>query len=367
MQRRDFLKVVAGGAVVSLGAGWRSHASQGGAHELSNTPSGGRSQLTIKNASEFRILQFTDIHFFGGFGIFTKWMDPKTIEEMHAFVQRSNPHLLAITGDLWFNNPGGRGEEFMNFAIEQIEALGVPWVFTWGNHDRLDDYDRGHRAFTGARGSLYRGLNTGGNYIVEIQDCSGKKLWNVVCVNSGHDGVQGPQRMWMLDQASAQEPGGTPPAFAFFHIPLRQYEIAWTNAALSGERRQHVAFESENGTSLSAFEALNVRACFCGHDHVNDFAGMYGNVELVYGRATGYGGYGSGRMEKGCKLITVDCASESFQWTTLLPGNRTWEPAQITRGHGNEVMAKNRKMADSPASRRSESRLKTANLILTER
>ncbi len=32
---------------------------------------------------------------------------------------------------------------------------------------------------------------------------------------------------------------------------------------------------------------------FCGHDHNNYFGGMYNsNLELVYGRKTGYGGYG---------------------------------------------------------------------------
>ena len=35
-----------------------------------------------------------------------------------------------------------------------------------------------------------------------------------------------------------------------------------------------------------------VRAVFCGHDHYNNYGGLYKGVELSYGRKTGYGASG---------------------------------------------------------------------------
>ncbi len=36
----------------------------------------------------------------------------------------------------------------------------------------------------------------------------------------------------------------------------------------------------------------DIQTISCGHDHNNDFFGNYYNVTMMYGRKTGYGGYG---------------------------------------------------------------------------
>ena len=53
----------------------------------------------------------------------------------------------------------------MEFAVGQIEKLGVPWLFTWGNHDRLTDYAHGQTFLAEAKHSLYRGGHSEGNYL----------------------------------------------------------------------------------------------------------------------------------------------------------------------------------------------------------
>jgi len=35
-----------------------------------------------------------------------------------------------------------------------------------------------------------------------------------------------------------------------------------------------------------------MKGVFCGHDHNNDFYGVFNNIMLGYGRKTGYGSYG---------------------------------------------------------------------------
>ena len=63
----------------------------------------------------------------------------------------------------------------------------------------------------------------------------------------------------------------------------------------------------DDSNAFNLFKNLQtMRACFCGHDHVNDYGGVLDGIELVYGRATGYGGYGGDYVDKGGKLITVN-------------------------------------------------------------
>ena len=35
-----------------------------------------------------------------------------------------------------------------------------------------------------------------------------------------------------------------------------------------------------------------MKAIFCGHDHNSDYSGFYKDIELIYGRKTGFGSYG---------------------------------------------------------------------------
>jgi hypothetical protein len=54
-------------------------------------------------------------------------------------------------------------------------------------------------------------------------------------------------------------------------------------------------------------------------------------IELVYGRATGYAGYGGEVVRKGGKLITINAQSGSYAWETLFADGTTWRPEQDMR------------------------------------
>lgn len=46
---------------------------------------------------------------------------------------------------------------------------------------------------------------------------------------------------------------------------------------------------------------------FVGHNHNNDYGGLYKEkIELVYGRKTGYGGYGPWYSERGGRVIKLN-------------------------------------------------------------
>ena len=166
-----------------------------------------------------RILQFTDIHFFCVREKLGDKADLRTIEEMKRMVENTDPHLVAITGDLWSDNPGGQGQEYFEYALEKVTSLGRPWLFNWGNHDQLDDYAAAQVTLTEAKHSLYRGGHDGGNYRIAVTDPEDRQQWDLLCLNTTTQGVQAAQEKWL----GAQEPSKSP-VLCFLHIPLLEYD-----------------------------------------------------------------------------------------------------------------------------------------------
>ena len=89
------------------------------------------------SGDDFRVLQLTDIHLGGG--PFSRRKDLMALRTCEALIRRTLPDLVVVTGDMAFplgmmsgslNNktPFVQFEEFM-------ERLGIPWAFTYGNHD----------------------------------------------------------------------------------------------------------------------------------------------------------------------------------------------------------------------------------------
>ncbi|MFT6242902.1 MAG: 3',5'-cyclic AMP phosphodiesterase CpdA [Akkermansiaceae bacterium] len=274
---------------------------------------------------ELRILQFTDIHFFCDRKKYGEKADLKSVEDMKRMVENTDPHLIAITGDLWSDNPRGKGQEFFEYALEKVESLGKPWLFNWGNHDQLDDYATAQATLTEAKNSLYRGGHDGGNYRIPITGADDRQLWELLCLNTTTQGVQATQEKWL----TAQKPSSSP-VLCFLHIPLLEYDTVWQKKLAKGIFKEPVCTYGEDGSALSVLKKFgDVKACFCGHDHVNDFGGTWDGVEMVYGRATGHAGYGGDKLKKGGKLITVNLTAPqnpSYAWKTVFADGSDWSP-----------------------------------------
>lgn len=319
ISRRSFLRV----STVGLAAA--AYAGDGAA---SNDAPAWEAHFKVNNASSIRVLQFTDVHFYNGIN---KWpreeeerRRQKTIDDMRRLVDHGKPDLLVVTGDLWHENPDGRGSEFMAYAVAQCEALGIPWAFAWGNHDSLDDESVGHKTLTGAKGSLYAGGESGGNYIISLEDASGTVLAQFFCLNTKKTGMQKETQAFVRQAAALFDV--RPMRLAACHIPVLQYREAWERKIASGIIGEAVCSEQEDGSSLQALRDAGIQALFCGHDHVNDYSGVMDGVDLVYGRATGYAGYGEDKVAKGGKLYTLDPARKALEWVSLLPDGASWKP-----------------------------------------
>jgi hypothetical protein len=245
---------------------------------------------------------------------------------MKRMIENTDPHLLAITGDLWSDNPHGQGQEFFEYSLKKITSLGKPWLFNWGNHDRLDDYAAAQVTLTEAKNSLYRGGHDGGNYRISITNSGDRQLMELLCLNTTTQGVQAAQEKWLTQQKSSDSP-----VLCFLHIPLLQYDTVWQKKIAKGIFKESVCTYGEDGSAIAKLKKFgDVKACFCGHDHVNDYSGTWDGIEMVYGRATGHAGYGAHKLKKGGKLITVDLANPKktrHTWKTVFADGSDWAPA----------------------------------------
>jgi hypothetical protein len=186
------------------------------------------------------------------------------------------------------------------------------------------DYATAQVTLTEAQNSLYRGGHDGGNYRISINGEDDRQLMELLCLNTTTQGVQAAQERWLTMQKPA-----TSPVLCFLHIPLLQYDTVWQKKLAKGIFKEPVCTYGEDGSAIAKLKKFgDVKACFCGHDHVNDFSGTWQGIEMVYGRATGHAGYGANKLKKGGKLITTNLndPKKSYTWKTVFADGSDWSP-----------------------------------------
>jgi hypothetical protein len=134
------------------------------------------------------------------------------------------------------------------------------------------------------------------------------------------------------------------PCVCFYHVPNHEYHVIWEQGLARGIKRENVCFERDRGRVHQAFKAMgSVKACFVGHDHVNDYHGVLDGIDYVYGRKTCLGGYGSYKkvpkqleaagkaIRVGGKLVTLSLDQEepsknSISHVSVFADGTTWLP-----------------------------------------
>src|SRR2546428_1525719 len=96
-------------------------------------------RLVAASPKVCKILQFTDLHFFNK----TAAEDEMTIGDFHKHIDRHQPDLVVVSGDLWHDNPDGRGQRAVELCVKTFSAWGARWTMGWGDHDLLADSQPG--------------------------------------------------------------------------------------------------------------------------------------------------------------------------------------------------------------------------------
>ncbi len=284
-----------------------------------------KSELKFNKDGKFKIVQFTDVHF--------KYGNPASdvaLERINQVLDAEQPDVVIFTGDVIYSAPADSG---MLKVLEQVSKRKLPFVVTFGNHDdeqgltRTQLYD----IIRTVPGNLMpdRGTALSPDYVLTVKSSSDPKKDAALlyCIDShsysplkdvkGYNWLTFDQINWYRQQSAAYKAqnGGQPvPALAFFHIPLPEYHEAVRdeNAALRGTRMEEACSPRINTGMFAAMkEAGDVMGVFVGHDHDNDYAVMWKNILLAYGRYTG-GNTVYNHLPNGARIIVLDEGARTF-------------------------------------------------------
>lgn len=282
------------------------------------------STLKFNKNGEFKIVQFTDVHF--------KYGNPASdiaLKRINEVLDAEKPDLVVFTGDVVYAAPADTG---MRTVLDCASSRQIPFVVTFGNHD--DEQGK-------TRAQLYdvirsmpcniqpdRGEAESPDYILPLKSNDGKRDAALLyCLDShsysplpdvkGYDWLTFDQVNWYRRQSAeytAKNGGKALPAIAFFHIPLPEYNQAASdeNAILIGTRMEKACAPALNTGMFTAMkEAGDVMATFVGHDHDNDYAVMWHGILLAYGRYTG-GNTEYNHLPNGARVILLKENARTF-------------------------------------------------------
>ncbi|MDR1004528.1 MAG: metallophosphoesterase family protein [Prevotellaceae bacterium] len=285
-----------------------------------------QSALKFRKDGTFKIAQFTDTHF--------QVNNPASdiaIERINEVLDAEKPDLVIFTGDIVYNRPAETG---MRTVLEPVSRRGIPFVIVFGNHDDEQDLTR-TQLYDVARsvpGNLLpeRGDRLSPDYVLKIAS-SGKPAHDAAllyCMDSnayspiknqvkGYGWFRGEQVDWYRRQAAEskmENHGDTLPALAFFHIPLPEFaEAAQSSTAiLRGTRMEKVCSPALNSGMFTAMkESGDVMGIFVGHDHDNDYAVLWYDILLAYGRFSG-GNTEYNHLNNGARIIELHEGTRTF-------------------------------------------------------
>ena len=333
MRRRRFLASPAAAAILGVARpaslGWLStvafhapaRADLAGGHRLGDLlverPATDRYVVRFTPRSErpLRIVQFTDTHFH------PSETSRRTADTIRTIVEREAPDLVVHTGDFVNNDSAGKVEWT---ALEMMNGLAAPWTLCFGNHDYPVNRGEGARDLAEIHDCIAHGLQghveSDGvrhycwRYDLHAGDAerpAATLVFFQVGYALGDRRVSPAQLAWFNAQMVADAARGSDcPITVFVHIPLREYHTLHDRGPVEGAKGENVCFDSDTGESFAAFAAsARVVAVFCGHDHVNDYHGQWEGVDLVYGRVSGWGGYGPPQWQRGGRLVEIDLAN----------------------------------------------------------
>ncbi|MGL5347515.1 MAG: metallophosphoesterase family protein [Peptostreptococcaceae bacterium] len=309
--------------VICFGAAPQSLANQNNKDEV----------LKFENGN-FKVVQFTDTQD----GPNT---DERTIQLMNDVLDKEDPNLVLITGDVIDGRSNTKAEvkKAIDNVVKPMEDRDIPWAITFGNHDEdhtsktgMDKEDMMKYYMSFEDNVNVMGSNVSQNRVgdgnLTIKNTKGNKdIFNLYLFDSGtyankdEEDLSGyayvtPQQIAWYRQTSdmlAKKNKNQPlPSLAFMHIPVPEYTKVLLSGGNGSWNESPCPSNYNSGLFMAMKEKKDVQGIYVGHDHINDFERPYAGVNLGYAANTGYGTYGlSGDAKDNMRGARVFEISES--------------------------------------------------------
>jgi len=269
---------------------------------------------------KFKIVQFTDLHWSSEADKAARNDSTQTL--MRNVIEIEHPDLVVLTGDIVVSR--GAAKCWQNVIKPMVDAQ-VPFAVTFGNHDTETDLSKQamlellqNNKFN-VTYNAEKNLSGVGNCSLPILSSDGKVMpWAIYLFDShaytndstlGHyDWIKIDQIQWYRRQSAEYKSknGKTIPALAFFHIPLPEFEEVRKQKSTIGSIEESVASPRINSGLFASFvEMGDVMGTFVGHDHNNDYTGIWYNICLGFGRKTGYPAAYKEILPRGARIIEL--------------------------------------------------------------
>jgi len=259
-------------------------------------------KLKFNTDGEFKIVQFTDTHI-----NFDKKSNLNVFQIVEEVINIEKPDFVIFTGDIVTE----RKPQNAYILLEELfEKAKVPWAVVFGNHDGQGGVTREDLADYLSK--LPYCMNSDddkdevygySNFILPVYGKSNKVDALLYCMDSNSNSTLSPtvsgygwfdfsQINWYRIKSkefTLANNGNALPALAFFHIPLPEYTQAWNNKIsppLGVKNEDECSPDINTGMFSAMLECGDVMGTFVGHDHINDYIGVYYNIALAYGRVT---------------------------------------------------------------------------------
>ncbi len=287
---------------------------------------------------DFKILQLTDTQ------ISTTLEGKQLTEIVTTLVEENDPDLIIITGDL---SQGPYNAQNIKYQIKLFDSFEIPWAPIFGNHDAELGADKYYLAelYNASEYCLFEcgpyNIKGVGNYVINIVEDdliiqslymidSGQYMDSKKLFTGDYDYIGITQiewYKWNVEQISINELGTydpltdtVVPSMAFFHIPLPEFDDAYTaweesdydTSIGKGDKEEDICDSPINSHFFEVIKEYNsTKYIMVGHDHVNNFEILYQGVTLKYGLKTGTGSYFT-EGSTGGTLITITAADNSI-------------------------------------------------------
>lgn len=296
----------------------------------------------VSETGEFKVMQLTDLHIGGTRK--TEQQDIKAFKAVYKLVKYAEPDLIIVTGDLIYPDlkTTHSPDNMKSFTLlcDFFENMGVPWTFTFGNHDTegfalAGPEDINHVTQTYLK-CLYQYRDPLGgrtNLFINVRDKENRILQSLVLMDSreyvegGYDSISEEQLEWYERRILklSEEQGKQVPSMLFFHIPFQEWNMIYDmykkkspevryHYGRIGEKNEEICSSKENNSLLDKlFKLGSTKAVFVGHDHLNDLSLEYRGVRFTYGKSIdylAYNGIESSTYQRGATLIKIRKNSE---------------------------------------------------------
>lgn len=294
-------------------------------------------KIKFKNG-KLKVMQISDLQD-------TKNTSVDTLNFVDDAIAKVKPDFIIITGDqldvvgLW--GKGEKAKKNVEIAIRRlfsvIEKHNIPYVLTFGNHDRetgVSNEEQAEVYKTLKNCICFDNINDGrpdvGTLNVPVKSSDGKRValnFFVMDTHSktkgvGLEGVNDKQLDWYRsvgEKLKAENGGQFVPSMVFQHIPVSNI-MGLFKEVPKGTKGAQCDFVKDNkkywildeekifhnytyGETPSMtlgtkqFDAIkaqgDVFAMYFGHDHYNSFAGKVDGIDLGYCPGMGYNSYGT--------------------------------------------------------------------------